>query len=165
MAFSWKKQLEVGQHGEHLLLTNYHTPLAPATTLTYDFIRLVDGGKVEVKTDTYSMAKTPNFFFERWGNVEEKKPGGPWRARRHGIDEFTYFFVMDYVYFVFSSPKELCARADKLIRQKGSEEKYIKNRAYVTMGYALPREEFSDLYVEYHIPKETFCGAKDVKRD
>ena len=151
MTFSWKKQLEIGQHGEHLLLSNYYTPIAPANTLTYDFIRLHDGGKIEVKTDTYSMLKTPNFFFERWGNVDEKKPGGPWRARKHRIDEFTYFFVLDSTYFVFNDVKELCARADKLLRRKDTEPKYIKNRTYITMGYALPRDEFKDLYTVYTI--------------
>lgn len=149
MSWSWKKQLEVGQNGEHMLIQHYHEPLIVAHNLKWDFVQLSDGAKVEVKTDTYDMNSTPNFFMERWGNEADKKPGGPWRARKHSVDHFVYFFVANRTYFVFTDVKELCARADKIAKRKSTREIKVKNKGYLTVGYPMPRDEFEDLYDIY----------------
>jgi hypothetical protein len=45
--------------------------------------------------------------------------------------------------------KELCARADKIAKRKGTREIKVKNKGYLTVGYPMPREEFEDLYDIY----------------
>ena len=151
MTFSWKKQLEIGQAGEHLLINGYHSPIVFSHNLRWDFTRISDGAKIEVKTDTYDHEATPNFFFERWGNEADRKPGGPWRARKDRVDVFVYFFVRNNIYYEFNDVKVLCARADKLIRRKSTEEIRIKNRGYITVGYKLPRDEFKDLFTVHRL--------------
>lgn len=149
--FGFKKQLAVGTAAEEAFLRGYREPIILAHSLSYDFRRISDGAKLELKTDTYDMHKYPNFFFERWGNVDEKKPGGPWRARRDRVDAFIYYFSQHDTYFEFIDLKELCARADKVIKRKSTKEFLIKNKGWITQGYAVPRSEFSDLYVQYQL--------------
>jgi hypothetical protein len=142
--FNWKRQLEVGTNGEHLFLQGYPKPLIVSANLSYDFLRVEDGAKIELKTDTYSLSSTPNFFLERWSKEGENKPGGPWRARRNRIDIFIYYFIQDGTFFEFTDVKKLCARADKLLGK--AREVRVKNKGYYTIGYPIPREAFSDLY-------------------
>lgn len=49
---------------------------------------------VEVKTDSYDPAETPNMFIERHTNVAggARLLGGPWRALRDGVDTFVYLY-------------------------------------------------------------------------
>lgn len=107
---------------------------------------------MEVKTDTYPLT-TGNFFLERWGHEEDRKPGGPWRARLHRVEIFTYFYVKENTYFEFNT-KELCARADKIARRKSTREVRVKNKGYITMGYLMPRSEFEDIWEEYELPTD-----------
>jgi hypothetical protein len=153
--FSFKKQLAVGSAAEEAFLSGYREPIILAHHLTYDFKRISDGAKLELKTDTYDMHKYPNFFLERWGNVAEKKPGGPWRARRDRVDVFIYFFSQHGVYFEFIDIKELCARADKVIKRKSTKEFMIKNKGWMTHGYAVPRIDFSDLFTQYTLRRSS----------
>lgn len=155
MTFSWKNQLRVGQDGEHLILNGYHSPLVFSHNLNYDFTRLRDGAKIEVKTDTYSMEATENFFFERWGNEADKKPGGPWRSRKHRLDIFIYFFVRDGIYFEFTDIKLLCTVIDKYIKKHKLKPIPIKNRTYITVGYKVPRKAVEALYIEHKLGERT----------
>jgi hypothetical protein len=151
--WDFKKQLTVGDRGEELFMEHYHSPLIVYPEHKADFKRVSDGKLVELKTDTYNMEKTPNFFWERWGDVHKEKPGGPWRALADRVPIFVYMFVRHNVYYEFSDLKALCKLLDQLTEKKGMI--YIKNRNWITGGYAIPRELVKHLYKEHRFePKD-----------
>ena len=103
---------------------------------------------VELKTDYYSM-ETGNFFMEVYSDMEKKSPGGPKQALKKGSNVFCYYYIQSGDVFVFTDLKELCKRITK-VKKKGRECK-IKNKNYTTLGYAINREEFKDLYKKINI--------------
>jgi hypothetical protein len=143
----FQEQLALGRRGEELFLEHYREPLALATVYSHDFVRLTDGAKLELKLDDYNPDKYPNFFLERWGNLEEKKPGGPWRARRDRIDVFIYYFVRANIYYEFTDLDRLLKHVER------NESSYrvinVKNKGWITQGYLVPREELSEYYEKY----------------
>lgn len=150
--FGWEEQLDIGHSGEQLLLHGYHEPLVFASVLTYDFRGVTDGRKIELKTDTFSMSETPNFFMERWSRDDEKRhPGGPWRARRSRVDTFVYLFIRDGIYFEFRDIKALCSKLDEWIDATGAKERRIRNKHFVTVGYTVPRDILLDLCKQYKL--------------
>lgn len=151
--FSWKTQLDFGKQAEREFLQHYHEPLILSPNLRYDFTVISTGERLELKTDDWQMDSTPNYFFERYSSVHEKTPGGPWRARRHGIGRFVYYFIRDGVYFEFTDVKTLCARVDKYVKSKKMGLIYVKNPAWITGGYKIPRAVVSDLAVERRIDR------------
>ena len=142
MSFNFHTQKKAGKSGEDLFALCYpEINPSPADDLSYDFNS--DIGKIEVKTDTYSMLKTPNFFLERYGCSEKRQPGGPWRSLKDGVDYFVYFFVDDLTFFWFK-PKAFCKFLDK--HTAGLKMKEIKNKSWITLGHAFPREKCAHLY-------------------
>ena len=83
---------------------------------------LADEKKLELKTDTYLMEDTENFFME---TESHGKPGGPWRALGDGIDFFVYYYIKNNSFFWFH-PKSLCKKLDKLIRSGRFKPKTIE---------------------------------------
>jgi hypothetical protein len=150
MSFSFKDQLVVGSRGEELLLKHYHSPLIIIPDHYADFKRISDGRIVELKTDTYNMEKTPNFFFERWSDFEKKKPGGVWQSSEHRVHTFIYYFVRHNTYFEFELKpllKFLQPFADKKDEKGGWI--FVKNKGWITAGFTLPREQLKHLYTQY----------------
>lgn len=137
--FDFRRQLNVGNDGEALFKQHY-ADLKPVKSVdrSADFI-LGDGKKVELKTDTYGMEKTPNFFMEIYGQIEEGKLGGPWRAQQDAVEYFVYHYVRDKAFFWFET-ETLCAALDEMILNKTVKSRDIKNRTWVTRGYLVPRE-------------------------
>src|SRR5271170_7514484 len=91
--FDFKAQMAIGDQGEKDFLERY-TSLAPKKSTkdrAVDFI-LGDGKKVELKSDSYSMEETENFFMEIYGCITTSKLGGPLRAKADNIDYFVYYF-------------------------------------------------------------------------
>lgn len=154
--FDFDEQMKVGDRGE-MLFTKAYSNLAPvksADDLKYDFNTSI--GTVELKTDTYSMAATPNFFMERYGCMNSKKDGGPWRASLDKIDYFVYFYINDGTFFWFKT-EELMKIIDPLATKK--RERWIKNKAWTAIGYTIPRAELSSAVIHTDIfstetPKE-----------
>lgn len=146
-SFGWKEQLKVGTRGEELFIQNYHSPLVIVPEHKVDFRRVTDGKTIELKTDTYNIAKTPNFFWERFSDVHKKTPGGPWRARKDRVDIYCYYFVRHNLYFEFTDIKRLCKELEKLTKRQGLV--FVKNRAWITGGYTVPREKVAHLYTEH----------------
>lgn len=134
-SFSWREQLQVGDRGEELLLEHYPSPLVVYPANKADFRRLSDGKLLELKTDTYSLEHTENCFFERWGNLDKTKPGGPWRARKDSVPIFIYYFVRHNIWLEWDT-KELCKVLDK--KCKKSKLIPVKTHGWAVLGYKVP---------------------------
>lgn len=140
--FGWQKQLNVGKKGEQIFQELY-----PQVTKTdgrvSDFV--LNGEHVELKTDTYSMDKTPNFFMEYYGNVDKGSIGGPWRAARDKVKWFVYMFIQQKKCFWFES-EPLVKFLDKHI--KTLKVKVVRNKGYEAHGFAVNREATKHLETE-----------------
>ena len=134
--------------GELFFMQAHDGDLTRIDGLEGDFIWHETGEKLELKTDTWSMAKTPNYFMERYSDRETKSPGGPWQALSHGCDLFVYFYVQDLTYFVFDTRK-LVGALEKIIPR--IEPTLITNRSWVTEGYRVPRAMLSDIATEHKL--------------
>ena len=136
--FDFDTQLKVGNEGERAFLKRY-AHLQPEKSLDrrYDFV-LKNGKTVELKTDTYEMSRTPNFFMEIFGSVDEQKLGGPWRALHDGVTFFVYYFAKDGVFFWFET-ESLCKALDTLIASGNYSPRSIQNRGWAARGYTIPR--------------------------
>lgn len=149
--FDFNKQLEVGDTGEEKFLS-FYKDLHPKKSKDRRFDFHIDGEKtVELKTDTYPIDNTPNFFMEMFGNIDEAKLGGPWRALQDEVDYFVYFFIKNKTFFWFETVS-LCKMIDGLIAQHGLKPREIKNRSWTAMGYAIPRNELETILYR----KDTF---------
>lgn len=144
MAFDFKTQLEVGSRGEELFLERYPTKLIVHPHHAYDFDCERTGRKIELKTDTYNIHKTSNFFMERYSDVHKKSPGGVWQSIEKGVDTFCYYFVRHNVWFQFDDLPLLIDRLNDLTKKQGLV--YIKNKGWVTAGYKIARDDLADLF-------------------
>lgn len=105
-----------------------------------------NGIKVELKTDSYDMAKTKNFFLEVWSDVDKGKPGGPWQALQHGAELFCYFYSNNLTMYIFDT-QALVYYLDGLPKDYYQSVK-VPNRTWTTVGYKVPREDLKHLYLE-----------------
>ena len=151
--FGFARQNEVGKSGEQLLLENYYDgklqkldKLSPIG----DFMR-PDGKIIEVKTDTYPMSRTENFFMEFYSNKEKKTLGGPWRAFDKGADVPIYLFVSDLIYFEFTALDKLVKELESVIKTAKLKQQDVLNHKHITTGYKIPRESLSALYTRHQI--------------
>lgn len=142
--FSFKEQLEVGTRGEELFIEHYPKKLVVYPERDGDFLEVYSGKKIELKTDTYNINKSENFFFERYSNVEKETPGSVWQALGHGCDIFCYMFVRHNIWYQFNDLPALAQRLDEEYGKKGLI--WIKNKGYVSGGWKVNRESLSDLY-------------------
>lgn len=129
------------------MLEHYHSPLLIYPQREFDFWR-VDGKRVEVKTDWYSLDDTEFFFMERWSDIDKEKPGGPWQSVDK-TDVFVYLFIRDGVYFEFDDVPALVQRLEDLTSKLKLVR--IRNRGYTGGGYKVPLAELTDLYVDYRL--------------
>ena len=141
MSFKFNEQLSVGGSGEELFLS-LHPWLTKADGIKFDFLR--DDKTVELKTDTYSMGKTKNFFMERYSDTDRGTPGGPWRAAKDNVTCFVYMFLPEKMCFWFKS-KELIQFLDEYCKNKRLVE--IPNKTWITTGYLVPRDAVKHLCV------------------
>lgn len=148
--FDFKEQIKVGDRGQELFLQNYHSPLVVFPEHKADFKRVSDGKLVELKTDTYNMEKTPNFFWEYLSDIQKLKPGGPWQSRMHRVPVFCYMFVRHNVYYEFDT-KELVKFLTPIAEEIHAKNKllWIKNKGWITGGFTYPREAMKHLYTEH----------------
>jgi len=140
--FGWHEQLSVGNKGEKYFQTLY--PEATKTSGRVDDF-VLNGKRIELKTDTYSMAKTPNFFMEYFGNVKAGAIGGPWRSCKDNIDYFVYLFLYDKKMFWFES----CRLANFLDEHiKTLKPKTVRNSTYEAYGFAVKRDDVAHLQID-----------------
>lgn len=149
--FDFREQLAVGDMGEKDFKKAYQVlePKKSQVDLAYDFI-LKDKKRVELKTDSYPMDKSPNFFMETVSDIQSGKLGGPFRAYKDGIEYFVYYFIEDCTYFWFET-KKLHDALEALIASGKYQLKSIKNKGWTAEGYAIPREALRSvvLYEDY----------------
>jgi hypothetical protein len=147
MSYQFKHQQRVGRLGE-IIFKHAHSPsdYIEADGRKGDFI--LYGNKSELKTDTYGMDETPNFFFERFSNISKQTPGGPWQSFQHDSVRFIYFYLPSLTFFTFKTEglmKWLNTNASKYT------SKTITNSSHQTLGYLIPREAVKHLYRESKI--------------
>lgn len=162
VVFSFQKQLEMGSLGEDLLIRHYHMPLIKSQDRKYDFTCVHTGHKVELKTDTYDIGRTPFFFFERIANMEKETPGGPWRAMKDRVPVFVYMFVKNNRYFVFKDMKKLLKKIDRDADKGIIKPVLIRNRGWVTSGYKIDRLSIQEYWTEYEFNPAKPDRAKPV---
>lgn len=142
--WDFREQLAVGSRGEELFLEYYPKKIVVYPERDGDFIEVYSGKKIELKSDSYNMDKTENFFFERYSNIETKTPGSVWQALSHNCDIFCYQFVRHNIWFQFTDLPKLAARLEELTAGKGLI--WIKNKGWVTGGFTVKRKLLEDLY-------------------
>ncbi len=138
---SFKASLAKGKSGEALLQSLW-PELVPTDGRSGDF--MLGDSKVEVKSDSYNMDKTPNFFIERYSNNTKKSDGSVWQALKHECMIFVYFYPKNNTAFVFYDIVQLMNTLDSIIPDL--EPIFIRNPGYYTVGYKVPRELLKDLY-------------------
>ena len=144
MPFDFKTQLKAGKMGEMLYLQANPGTVNVSGERKCDFVT-VTGDTVEIKTDFYSMEQTPNFFIERWSDIEARKPGGPWQASTNNVDYFVYMHVPNLTYWTFSTTI-LVMRLESVI--KNLEPVNIQNKGWTTQGYRVPRALIEDIGIK-----------------
>lgn len=142
-AWDFKEQLKVGSRGEELFLEKYPRKLKVHPGKDGDFIVQATGDKIELKTDTYNINKSENFFIERWSDYYEEKPGSLWQARDHGCTIFCYYFVRHNLWYEFRDIPALINRIEELTEGKGFI--MIKNKCWITAGWKVRRDDLVDL--------------------
>jgi len=101
---------------------------------------LLNGQKVEVKTDFYEHKQGGNFFIERYSDVAKGKVGGPWQAKDHDCAYYLYYFMNSGVGY--------CFKLDSLLEQLVAIEPELKpievrNVRWTTVGYKVPHVRLS----------------------
>ncbi len=130
---NFQQDLKRGQAGELQFLSLF-TKLEGTDGRKGDI--LAPNGKIELKTDFYPMAKTANFFIERYSSIEVGSPGGPFQALAAGCDWFVYYYTVDKMAFVFQTSD--IVKQIELMESKLSPVN-IRNRKWTTVGYKVPR--------------------------
>ena len=147
--FDFKKQLEIGQQGEHIFMERYPHKLTIHPGYDGDFIDS-KGRKIELKTDQWCMdTETSNFFIERYSDFWKKTPGSFWQAYEHGCDIFCYMFVRNDTYFKFTNIEAVLEVLNKHIEDTKGRFIMIKNKGWQTAGFTIPREKLEDYYEVY----------------
>lgn len=148
--FGFKEQLKIGDEGERIFQEVYKNgDITLFEGRDYDFDRVSDGKRIELKTDTY--VNSPNFFFERWSDMDRKKPGSVWQSIDKA-DVFIYFFINEMTYYEFEYMQQLLTTLDDLIIT--IKPTVIRNRGWTAEGYKVPKTLLSSLYNEVTLDME-----------
>lgn len=140
-AHNFQKSLAVGKAGEDQIISAW-PGLVRLDGRKSDFLTW-DGLKVELKSDSYSMADTENFFIELLSDKAKNKHGGPLQALASGSDLYVYNFSANRTLFIFEVP----ALAAYIAKNKDKYEQIeIRNQGWVTTGLKVPRIDLSHLY-------------------
>lgn len=141
-AFSFRKQLKLGHEGEDLFLS-LNPGLKKLDGKIADF-ETPDGMGIELKSDSYDMSRTPNFFMERISNVEKGTPGGPWQALDKKVPVFVYWYPKHQHAFWFNTDELVGA-----LEEIGPMRKHrVLNMGYRSEGWLIPRYYLQQIYTE-----------------
>lgn len=164
MSHNFQDSLAIGKEGERVFFQKYSRKLKLLLRDGFkeDFVAGRDREMVELKTDSYDMLSTPNFFMERYSDIDKKKPGGPWQSLAKGIGTFIYYYIKNDVYFLFNTT-DLVHRLNDII----GEMKPIRilNRGWITTGYKVPRIALEDLNLNdlHQVSKKSRKTTKNKK--
>ena len=140
-SYEWDTQKKVGDKGETLFL-QYYPNYKKGDGFIADF--LLGEQKIELKTDTWSMEDTENFFMEYISDIKRGNPGGPFRAREEGVDVYVYFYIKNKTFYWF----DVVSLTDFLYEYiKDKKYKTVKNKAWITSGYTVPRSTIEHLAI------------------
>lgn len=149
---SFGASLLKGKQGEALFTELWHEPLERLDGRKHDFKLIGTGETLELKTDSYDVNKTPNFFLELYSDVAKNKPGGPWQARKNGTKYWVYFFSTNLIAYQFKT-EELAEWLD--LHWKDYDPISIYNRVWITSGIKVPRAKLEHLYESFTLtPKK-----------
>ena len=149
--------MRIGDIGESDFIKIYENlkPVKSVEDRKIDFT-LNNGKTIELKTDSYSMSKTLNFFMEKNTVLPDERTisGGPWRSKEHKIDYFVYYYVTEKVFYWFD-PKTLCKFLDKYIKKNELKAVSIPNKdskgnRFYSYGYKIPRESLVPILLKEH---------------
>lgn len=98
--------------------------------------------KLEIKSDSYNMDKTPNFFMEKYRSGN--KPGGVYQSIEHGCKYYIYVYVPNSEIFIFDT-RALADRLDLLHDSKNLTLTSVGNGSYTTRGLKIHRDWVTDL--------------------
>ena len=145
--FGFKEQLQYGLAGERIFIDTYpelFTPYEGSNASDVLYKGVIPG---EIKTDSYDMNKTPNFFMERYSVDFKRNSGGPWQALEKGSKFFIYHFEQQGLFFLFNDVSKLVERLEGLVNEHGLGVIKVPNKHYNTLGYKIRREWLEDLYI------------------
>jgi len=146
-----------------------------ADGLRWDFTLLRrNNERVELKSESYSTDSDPhgdenvrfrrdagipdppgrgwepskNLAVERWSKESERKNGGPWQAREHGVEWYVHFFAGDGEVFAYRTD-DLVEFMDRALAENPNRFRRIPfdNGEYTTIAYVVPREAVMHLEV------------------
>ncbi len=100
---------------------------------------------MELKSDSYDMSRTPNFFMERISNVEKGTPGGPWQALDKNIPLFVYWYPKHRHSFWFRT-RQLVFLLNSMARS--FKKHRVLNMGYRSEGLLVPRYYLEQIYNE-----------------
>lgn len=139
--FNFAKQKKLGQKGEKI----FQFLFPELVKGDGDIVDFYWGEKtLELKSESYSTNETPNFFIEKYGNIERKTLGGPYKALKNNIDYYIHFFVPSGEYFVFYNKdlKELIK-----ITEKGNYRVHkTPNAGWESYGKLVVRKDVAHLF-------------------
>ena len=128
--------------GEMLYLQANAGAVTISDGFDYDFVCGTTGTGIEIKTDFYSLDGTPNFFMERFSDLEAQTPGGPWQALEKGARDFVYFYIPSLIYYTFET-QALVERLETIIPELKPFD--VRNTKHITQGYRVARALIEDL--------------------
>lgn len=143
MKHNFQASLAKGKAGEALLRELWPELVPIEGGRRGDF--MLNGHKVELKSDQYDMEKTENFFIERWSSVHDKKPGSLWQALEHECVTFIYWYPKNRTAFIFST-LDVKNYMDHLIPDLKLKPIEIYNVRWISVGYKVKRELLKDFY-------------------
>ena len=146
--FYFDKSLKVGKEGEDRFFNHFSGRLIKADGLKYDFVT-VDGLTLELKSDSYDMEKTENFFFERYSDFERKTPGGIWQSKSNEVDLFVYYFPQND-YFYCGNVNDIVESVETLQLDEKDLLK-IPNKSWTTAGWKIKRDLLTEVMKGYNI--------------
>jgi hypothetical protein len=98
--------------------------------------------KLEVKSDSYDMDRTTNFFMEKYRSGN--RPGGVYQSLEHGCKYYIYIYVPNAEIFIFDCAA-LAERLDLLHDSRNLTLTSVGNGSYTTRGLKVHRDWVTDL--------------------
>lgn len=142
---NFHKDLSVGRIGELALIHACNGTLEPTDGREGDARIVGTKNVVEIKTDSYDMDRTTNFFMEKYRSGN--RPGGAWQSLEHGCKYFIYCFSQNAEIFVFNTAA-LVDRLNLLHDSKNLTLTSVGNGSYTTRGLKVHRDWVTDLMLD-----------------
>lgn len=142
--FSFQKQFKKGVKGEDFFVECYKDINARRGDGKIIDLLVNENDSVELKSDSYSMERTENFFIERYGNYQKLKDGSIWRSSLDKIRYFVYCYAPDKKFYWFNVEDFKKYMDDNLHK---FEQREIKNPGYTSLGFLVPRETVKELII------------------